>query len=84
MTRSVELDRFSVLVEKIYEGCTDPTAWPDILTSVAEHLGAEKGLLLTPLVRPGEGGFATERQGSSSLNLAEPGDGYIAEFCTPP
>jgi DNA-binding CsgD family transcriptional regulator len=51
------LERFSALVEQIYEGCTDPSAWTRIVSVLANHLEAEKGLLLTPFDAPDRGGF---------------------------
>src|SRR5215831_5383215 len=55
------LARFNAVVHKIYEGCTDPSAWPDIVAAVADHLGAEKGLLLTPFTT-GRDGFVFPHQ----------------------
>src|SRR5262245_33696725 len=49
------LERFDALLHKIYEGCTDTTAWPGIVGAIADHLGAEKGLLLTPLTAGADG-----------------------------
>lgn len=51
------LERFSALVHKIYEGATDPSAWPGIVAAVADSLEAEKGLLMTGFVPPDKGGF---------------------------
>jgi DNA-binding CsgD family transcriptional regulator len=51
------LERFNALVHQIYEGATDISAWTRIVAAVANHLDAEKGLLLTPFDPPGKGGF---------------------------
>lgn len=51
------LQRFSAFVQQIYEGCTDPLAWTRIVALLADHLEAEKGLLLTPFDAPDHGGF---------------------------
>src|SRR5690349_18913988 len=51
------LERFSALVQQIYEGCTDPLAWTRIVAELSDYLEAEKGLLLTPFDAPDQGGF---------------------------
>ncbi len=51
------LERFNALVHQIYEGATDISAWSRIVSAVADHLEAEKGLLLTPFDPPDKGGF---------------------------
>jgi DNA-binding CsgD family transcriptional regulator len=51
------LERFSALVHQIYEGATDSSAWTRIVAAIADHLDAEKGLLLTPFDAPDKGGF---------------------------
>ncbi len=51
------LERFNSLVHLIYEGATDISAWSRIVSAVANHIDAEKGLLLTPFDAPGKGGF---------------------------
>jgi DNA-binding CsgD family transcriptional regulator len=51
------LQRFNALVHQIYEGATDISAWAGIVSALADHLDAEKGLLLTPFDPPGKGGF---------------------------
>jgi DNA-binding CsgD family transcriptional regulator/PAS domain-containing protein len=51
------IERVSALIHTIYEGCTDPAAWPRITGKIADQLEAEKGILLTPLTA-GADGFA--------------------------
>ena len=51
------LEPFNTLVHQIYEGATNPSAWSRIISALAEHLDAEKGLLLTPFNAPDNGGF---------------------------
>ena len=50
------IERFDALIHKIYDGCTNPSAWQSIVGAIADYLGAEKGLLLTPLTA-GAAGF---------------------------
>lgn len=52
-----ELARLSDLIGLIYEGATDPEHWNVILPQVADWVGAEFGLLFTPLHPPEKGGF---------------------------
>ena len=51
------LDRFNTLVHRIYDGCTNPSDWPHIVSAIAEDLGADKAVLLTPFDAPERGGF---------------------------
>lgn len=51
------LERFNKLVHQIYEGATNASAWGAIISAVAQHIDAEKGLLLTPFDAPDKGGF---------------------------
>ncbi len=51
------INQFNELVHLIYEGATDVAAWPRTIAALANHLEAEKALLLTPFDPPGKGGF---------------------------
>ncbi len=57
ITAKTMLERFNALVHLIYEGATDISAWTRIVPALANHLDAEKGLLLTPFDAPDKGGF---------------------------
>jgi DNA-binding CsgD family transcriptional regulator len=65
-----QIERFSMLLHTIYEGATNPSAWPDILAAVSEWMGSEKGLLITSTLILEKGGFAyTYRIPQSSITL---------------
>jgi DNA-binding CsgD family transcriptional regulator len=53
-----ELDRFSALVNSIYEGSLDPTVWPEVIGRVSDWLGVKSSLLYTPLHTVESGGQA--------------------------
>jgi len=52
-----DLAELSRMVARVYEGTTDPGAWPSILKDLSLFLGASKAALLTPTVGPEAGGF---------------------------
>lgn len=54
---SPETIEFSQVVERIYQGSTDPTQWAGILSTVAQWVGSEKSVLFTPTLLPSMGGF---------------------------
>ncbi|MDH4216276.1 MAG: helix-turn-helix transcriptional regulator [Gallionella sp.] len=51
------MQNFSALIDRIYQGATDPDAWPNIIQGIAVWLGAPKIILFTPQVVPADGGF---------------------------
>jgi DNA-binding CsgD family transcriptional regulator len=65
-----QLEEFSALLHAVYGGATNASAWPDILASVSEWMGGEKGLLITATLVLEKGGFAyTYRIPQSSIAL---------------
>lgn len=54
---SGELAHLSRLIDSIYQGATDPAHWNVVLPAIAAWLGADRGLLYTPLHSPENGGF---------------------------
>ncbi len=52
-----ELAQLSELIDNIYEGTTAPQQWGNILTQIADWVGAPMGLLFTPLHNHENGGF---------------------------
>lgn len=52
-----ELARLGELIDSIYQGATDPSHWNTVLPEIADWVGAERGLLFTPLNSPDNGGF---------------------------
>lgn len=52
-----ELARLSELIDRIYEGATEPCRWGSILPAITEWIGGARGLLFTPLSAPDQGGF---------------------------
>lgn len=54
---TAELARLSELIDTIYQGATEPSRWGSILPAVTDWVGAERGLLHTPLNTPDDGGF---------------------------
>lgn len=52
-----EMQSFSALIERIYQGATDPDLWPKIIQDITAWIGAPKILLFTPQHVPGAGGF---------------------------
>lgn len=51
------LERFSGVVDRIYEAALRPDAWPEALRSIAELQNSPKCLLLTPYRLPRDGGM---------------------------
>lgn len=51
------LDRFSGLVDSIYQAALEPGHWPRAVEKVAELHDAPRALLLTPSTPPNKGGF---------------------------
>ena len=56
-TQFTAMRQFGALIDRIYQGATEPQAWPDVITDIAAWLNAPKGLLFTPLNVPTNGGF---------------------------
>jgi DNA-binding CsgD family transcriptional regulator len=56
-TQYTAMRDFSALIDRIYQGATDPGAWPEIIQHISAWLGAPKIILFTPLVVPAAGGF---------------------------
>lgn len=54
---STELTHLSELIHTIYQGATDPSHWNVALPSIADWVGASRGVLYTPLHAPESGGF---------------------------
>lgn len=52
-----EMHRFSALIDRIYQGATAPSMWPDIIQDIAAWMGAPKIVLFTPMNVPAAGGF---------------------------
>lgn len=52
-----ELNRFSELLQKIYDGAIFPHVWPDTLREIADWLAVPKALLFTPLNAHENSGF---------------------------
>lgn len=52
-----ELAQFAALIDCIYQGATDPGAWPMILEAIAGWMAASKGLVFTPQHDPRKDGF---------------------------
>lgn len=52
-----DLVQLSELINTIYEGATEPSRWEAILPAIADWIGAQKGLLFTPLNAPDNNGF---------------------------
>ncbi len=49
--------QFSMLIELIYEGATEPERWDAIFPALAEWVGAPRGWLVTPMHTPELGGY---------------------------
>jgi DNA-binding CsgD family transcriptional regulator len=45
------------LIDRIYEGATDPGAWPDFVQRAADFMQTPKARLFTPLSSPAQGGL---------------------------
>ena len=58
MRKAMDLTAFDELVGAIYEAGMNPEGWPTVLGLVRRHLDAHASQLWTPLVSPGEDGFA--------------------------
>ncbi|HEY0666417.1 MAG TPA: helix-turn-helix transcriptional regulator [Gallionella sp.] len=54
---SAELTRLSELIDSIYQGATQPSHWNTVLPAIADWVGAERGVLFTPLNAPVNDGF---------------------------
>lgn len=52
-----EVQELSHLIDAIYQGASEPKAWPQVVHRIAQWLEAPKGLLFTPLVTPQDGGI---------------------------
>lgn len=52
-----EMLGFSALIDRIYQGATDPDVWPDIIQDIAAWMKAPKIILFTPQMVPAAGGF---------------------------
>jgi len=52
-----EMHSFSALIDRIYQGATDPGVWPEIIQDIAAWMKAPKILLFTPQNVPAEGGL---------------------------
>jgi DNA-binding CsgD family transcriptional regulator len=52
-----EMRCFSALIERIYQGATAPSMWPEIIQDIAAWMEAPKIILFTPQVVSTEGGF---------------------------
>ena len=52
-----EMRSFSVLIDRIYQGATDPGVWPEIIQDIAAWIKAPKIILFTPQIVPADGGF---------------------------
>ena len=55
MTR--DLRQFGQLIDRIYEGSTDPGAWQEATRSISEWIGSSTCAILTPTHTPEMGGF---------------------------
>ena len=52
-----EMQSFSALVDRIYQGATDPGVWQEIIQDIAAWMEAPKICLFTPQHVPAAGGF---------------------------
>lgn len=52
-----EMQSFSALIDRIYQGATNPGVWPEIIQDIAAWMEAPKILLFTPQNVPTEGGL---------------------------
>ena len=52
-----EMHSFSALIDRIYQGATDPGIWPEIIQDIAAWMEAPKIILFTPQNVPAAGGF---------------------------
>jgi DNA-binding CsgD family transcriptional regulator/PAS domain-containing protein len=52
-----EMQSFSTLIDRIYQGATDPNVWPNIIQDIAAWMEAPKIILFTPQNVPADGGF---------------------------
>ena len=57
-TSQAELARFSSLIDLIYQGTTDLSAWQKVPAAVTEWMDAYSNLLFTPFHNADNGGFA--------------------------
>ena len=65
---SAELIEFGGLVDRVYQGATDPSKWPGILPALADWVSAHKLVLLTPTKGIEIGGFLFTHNVSESTN----------------
>lgn len=54
---TAELARLGELIDSIYQGATDPAHWNTVLPAIADWVGAERGILFTPLTSLANGGY---------------------------
>ncbi len=52
-----KMQSFSALIDRIYQGATDPDIWPKIIQDIAAWMKAPKIILFTPQHVPANGGF---------------------------
>lgn len=52
-----QLERFSYLVEAIYDAAIMPLKWGQVVSDIADYLDAAQGFLFTPVHAPKDGGF---------------------------
>src|SRR3989338_1501451 len=52
-----EMHSFSALIDRIYQGATDPGVWSEIIQDIAAWMKAPKIFLFTPQNVPAEGGL---------------------------
>lgn len=71
-TTHAEFVRLSELIDGIYQGATDMERWRHTLPAIADWLGGRTGLLFTPTMGTGMGGFhLTHRISQSTMELYE-------------
>lgn len=76
MFDSKTLHCFSRVVESIYDAALEPARWPDTVAHIAHLHGSDKALLFTPILAPGDGGFAFPH-GISETAMLDWGSRYI-------
>lgn len=64
-----DLNRFSALVGKIYEGALNPSIWQEVAVDLADWIGANKTFLHTPMNTRKEGLFITHGFQEQELEL---------------
>lgn len=53
----IDFAHYDNLVHRIYDAALEPQRWPEVLGEVADACNATRGVLLTPLHSPAQGGF---------------------------